>query len=33
MFELRVESILQADPDQVWRWITDVDCLREQIAG
>ncbi|MHA6494192.1 hypothetical protein ACX0MV_13220 [Pseudomonas borbori] len=29
--ELRFESTLKASPDIVWRWITDVSCLRAEM--
>lgn len=28
---LRFESTLRADPERVWRWITDVRCLRDEM--
>jgi ligand-binding SRPBCC domain-containing protein len=28
---LRFESTLKSDPSQVWRWITDVRCLRREM--
>ncbi|WP_256657233.1 hypothetical protein [Pseudomonas sp. 2FE] len=28
---LRFESTLKASPEQVWRWITDVRCLRAEM--
>lgn len=31
MIHLRFESTLPARPDVVWRWITDVRCLRREM--
>lgn len=28
---LRFESTLKSNPEQVWRWITDVRCLRREM--